>query len=271
MGKTHMAFGALFWVAGAGAVAEVAHVDLGPTELVGGLAIATVAGLLPDIDHPDALLTRGWVPGRKLLGPLGKPVGWLFALPPRIVGKLARTTMGHRGGTHSFAFAALWTFGALPLYGLMAGLIAWVLSAILTMVGAGFDPAVVWSWEREHLPAALPCVMIAVGLGYLSHLFADSLNTVPAGPLFWPFSKRRPMWMPKGLRIRVDSPAEALVRSLVILAVIAIGLVTIALPVYNATRDAAQKASTEIQQQVKERKDGSPAPARRTRATQPAR
>lgn len=247
MGKTHMAFGALFWVAGAGAVAEVAQVELGPTELVGGLAIATVAGLLPDIDHPDALLTRGWVPGRKLLGPIGKPIGWLFALPPRVVGVIARSAMGHRGGTHSFVFAGLWTFGALPLYGLMAGVIAWILSALLSVVGFGFDPATVWNWEREHLPAALPCVMIAVGLGYLSHLFADSLNTVPAGPLFWPFSKKRPMWMPKPLRIRVDSPAEALVRSLVILSVVAVGLLTIAVPVYNATRDAAERATERIE------------------------
>lgn len=232
LGKTHVAFGALFWVAAAPIVGPAAGVDVTPGVMIGGLGITAIASVLPDIDHPNALITKGYVPGSRSLGAPARWASLILSIPPRLVGMVARSAMGHRGGTHSILFMLLWTFGALPLYALCAGVGAWLLSGALSWTPLGFDPGSVWAWEREHLPAFMPLVMLSVFLGYLSHLFSDSLNQAPV-PWLWPL-KKRIFFLPKPLRIKVSSPTEWLVRMLVILLAVVIGIGSILMPTVKA-------------------------------------
>lgn len=239
LGRTHMVFGALFWAGGAGVVAEAAGMDLSPTEMAVGLGVASVASLLPDIDHPDSLLTRGWIPGAGIFGPLGRLLGKLLSIPPRIIGLLARSVMGHRGGTHSIAFMVLWTVGALPLYALGIALGAYILSVVMSVTPWGFSPDTVNHWLLDNVPELMPFVMLAVGIGYFSHLFADSLNTAPV-PWLWPFSKHRFFFLPPGLRIKVESPAEWLLSRMLILVLIGVSFITIVKPLGVQIIDTAK-------------------------------
>lgn len=232
LGKTHVAFGALFWAGGAPIVGSAVGMDVTPAVMIGGLGITAIASVLPDIDHPNALITKGYIPGARSLGPIARLLSLVFSIPPRLVGMIARSAMGHRGGTHSILFMLLWTFGALPLYALCAGAGAWILSGALSWTPLGFDPGAVWAWEREHLPAFMPLVMLAVFLGYLSHLVSDSLNQAPV-PWLWPM-KKRIFFLPKPLRIQVSSPTEWLVRMVVILATVVIAFGTILAPSVRA-------------------------------------
>lgn len=242
-----MVFGALAWTAAAVPVATAVGVDLSPVEVAVGLPLACVAALLPDIDHPDALLTRGWIPGTKYFGKLGRPLGIFISIPPRIIGHLARGVMGHRGGTHSIVFGLMWTFAALPLYALLIAALAWIISVIFSVTPLAFDPGAVWAWEQAHMPSIMPLVMIAVFLGYFSHLASDGLNTVPIGPIFWPFSKKRPFLWPKGLRIRVDSPVEHLLRSLLTIITVVLVIWVIIPPLYQQIRDGVSTGIEQIQ------------------------
>jgi len=242
-----MVFGALAWTTAAIPLSVAVGVDLSPVEVAIGLPIATVAALLPDIDHPDALLTRGWIPGTKYFGKLGRLLGIFISIPPRIIGHLARGVMGHRGGTHSIVFGLLWTFAALPLYALLIAALAWLISLVLSVTPLAFDPGAVWAWEQAHLPSIMPLVMLGVFLGYFSHLASDGLNTVPIGPIFWPFSKKRPFLWPKGLRIRVDSPVEHLLRSLLMIVTIVLVVWVIVPPLYQQARDGVSDITEQIQ------------------------
>lgn len=241
-----MVAGALAWTAAAPIAGPVLGVEMGVTELLIGLPLATFAALLPDIDHPDALLTRGWIPGTKYLGFLGKPIGFLVSIPPRVIGMAARSVMGHRGGTHSLLFAALWTFGFLPLYGLFIAGLAWVLGTALASTPLAFDPTWLFEWEKAHLGVIYAFVALAVGLGYLSHLATDSLNTVPV-PWLWPFTKRRFFFLPPGLRIRVESLAEWLFRVLITLALIAALWLAVGAPLLHHAEQAIGEKTSQAQ------------------------
>lgn len=212
-----MIVGALAWTATAPVAGPLVGLDMGPVEIAAGLPLATFAALLPDVDHPDSLASRGWLPMRGKFGIVGKILAFLISVPPRVIGFLARSVMGHRGGTHSLLFCVLWSFGFLPLYGLMAAGIAYLLGTLLASTPLAFDPTWLWEWEKANAGAVFTFVVLAVAIGYLSHLVVDSFNTVPV-PWLWPFTKRRFFFLPKGLRIRVESPAEWLFRMLVTLA-----------------------------------------------------
>lgn len=54
-----------------------------------------------------------------------------------------------------------------------------------------------------------PDVGLAFGLGYLSHILADSL-TLSGTPLLWPFKKQNVHLLPGPLRLRTGGPVEPL-------------------------------------------------------------
>jgi membrane-bound metal-dependent hydrolase YbcI (DUF457 family) len=174
-----MSFGALSFALLAGPVAAatgVVEVTF-PWTFV-GLAIGAVAGLLPDIDEPGAMLGRGsWVP--KWAGGLLRFLGVIISLPFRLMGYVIKGVLGHRGGTHSLAMSFAFTLCfALP-------------------ITAFFGPEADW-------------VLWTIWVGFLSHLIADSLN--PSGvPWLWPlFGKRRCFHLlPKALRVPTQSPPNA--------------------------------------------------------------
>jgi membrane-bound metal-dependent hydrolase YbcI (DUF457 family) len=225
MGKTHMGFGYMFSAVAIPAANHVLGLGIGMPEQMAGVALGgTIGGLLPDIDHPKSLLSNGVLPQTKVLGVLGSVLGFLFCLPPVLIGKVVRGTgINHRGPTHSFLFGAAWTFLFLPLYVLMAAVIAVIGTTLVSAAGVGhaigFLFVLHWLWG--HAATYLPLVMVAIGAGYLSHLFADGLTNVPI-PLFWPFkpfaqhegmfiSRGRFFLLPKGLRITTSSPFETVI------------------------------------------------------------
>lgn len=247
MGKTHAAAGGLFAAAAVPPLTNAIGLDYSTPELVIGVGIGVVAGLLPDIDHPDSMLTAGVVPGASKLGPLGRPLGWLLSIPPRIIGVGARATMNHRGGTHSALFMALWTILAAPIYALFAIVLAFLLSVILGAIATflpvvpDFNPGSVAKWIIEVLPHFLPLIMFSVFFGYLSHLVTDSMTNVPI-PWPWPFSKKRFFLLPRPLRITTDSAKEKLfVRPLIILLLVFFFVINIVLPAVTSASKVVQK------------------------------
>lgn len=236
MGKSHFAAGALFTAAFAPATSNALHLGLTPGELIIGVAVGTVAGVLPDIDHPDSLITKGILPGRRLFGRVGKILGWFLSLPPRVIGIGARATMDHRGGTHSALFMVGWTLLAAPLYALMAGGIVYFLAIVLQALAAilpfqnpiNSGEFIHWLWSNFDKIA--PLVMVSVFWGYLSHLVADSMTKVPV-PWPWPFSQKRFFLLPKTMRFTTDSAVEnLLVRPVIIILAVCVFIITIGIP-----------------------------------------
>ena len=140
-----------------------------------GLAVGAVAGLLPDIDEPNAMLARGsWVP--RSMGPLARFIGAIVSLPFKIAGIFIKGALGHRGGTHSLAMSILFT----------------TLFAIPITAFLGVD----WDW-----------LIWTIWFGFMSHLFADMLN--PSGvPFVWPLMSKHKTFhiLPKPLRIPTQTP-----------------------------------------------------------------
>ncbi len=237
MGNTHAAAGGLFAAALVPPTASLFGIDIDPEEVLIATGIGVVAGLLPDIDHPNSMITAGVVPGAKFLGPLGRPLGFFLSIPPRIIGAGARTKLKHRGGTHSALFMALWTVLAAPLYAVCIAAGAFILATILGIIAAilpivpELNPGDVVSWLFNKLPGAMPLIMMSVFWGYFSHLLTDSMTNVPV-PWPWPFSKGRYSILPKGLRITTDSFTEkTLVRPLILVLLAIVLLFRVGIPV----------------------------------------
>jgi membrane-bound metal-dependent hydrolase YbcI (DUF457 family) len=235
MGKTHAAAGGLFAAAFVPPTARAFGVDLSPPEELIAVGIGVVAGLLPDIDHPNSMLTKGVIPGSKFLGPFGRPLAWFISIPPRVLGAGARTQLNHRGGTHSAAFMALWAILAAPIYAVFITLGAFIVALILSLFTAALpgpdvaaEDTIAWMWQ--NVPSAMPLIMMSVFWGYLSHLITDSMTNVPV-PWPWPFSKKRYSLLPKGLRVTTDSFTErGLIRPAIYGLFAAVLFLTILLP-----------------------------------------
>lgn len=224
MGKTHSAAGALACAALLPPTSHVLGMDLSPAAIGVGVFIGAIAGVLPDIDHPDSLMTHGVIPGAKRLGPIGKALGWFLSIPPRIIGVGARATMNHRGGTHSLLFAAGWALLAAPIYGTLIAVAAiiiapiWAITvgAIFSVLGVdvSFTSGEVITWLKDNIPTIYPLVALSVFIGYVSHLCCDAMTKVPV-PFLWPLKSKKKkgdyvrfFLLPKPMRITTDSMAE---------------------------------------------------------------
>jgi membrane-bound metal-dependent hydrolase YbcI (DUF457 family) len=245
MGKTHYAFGALFAAAGGPAINDALGLGLSPVELTVGVGVGMVAGVLPDIDHPDSLITKGLLPGRRLFGKISKAVGWWLSIPPRIVGVGARATGNHRGPTHSVTFGVGWTVLAVPLYAAQIAAAAFILSSLMGIISPAliapitghslnFDPDSVVNWLIANAPSVMPLIMMSVFLGYMAHLVSDSMTNVPI-PLLWPFSSRRFFFpWPKFMRVTTDSGTEHhLVMPIVVIAATIFYVALIGIPLVS--------------------------------------
>ena len=119
--------------------------------LVATLAAVSIGALLPDIDHPQALLAQ-WKPAGRG-GPLGL---WRFVRPLVLPALVVRETFGHRGAMHSVAAGVV---------------VCTVVEYVAQLVGVpSFGAALAW--------------------GYAAHLLADML-TRRGVPLLWPLTRRR--------------------------------------------------------------------------------
>lgn len=193
MGYTHAATGAVGWLLVAPAAARMADHPLTLQELLIGLAVCAGAALLPDIDHPQATVSRTF-------GPISQAVAKLTAA----------ISGGHRHATHSFFFCALmgaivWLFSMMfPFKGFIAATV-FIMSAfalrglhltppkvsgtiknIIVLIEAGLltwwamQPGTIGSWWW---------LAPAVTLGCFIHIMGDSC-TPERCPWFWPHKKR---------------------------------------------------------------------------------
>ncbi len=269
MGKTHAVGGALAVAAVAPVASHFLGLGITPAELAPGVVIGSIAGVLPDIDHPASLISNGYLVGQdflgrhSMLGHVMRLLGWYLSVPPRIVGHFARSVLNHRGGTHSALFMVGWTLLCVPIYAVFTLVLAFIAAQVLVPVHAlvsfvpTFDISTFAHWLWGAIPSILPLVMCSVALGYTAHLIQDSCTKVPV-PWPWPFIKdgqgkredgqrkrigARWFLLPKGLRMTTDSPFENhVVRPLLFLALIFFCVINIALPLASPAESRAQTA-----------------------------
>lgn len=130
MGRQHRTAGALAGVAGV-LVARRYGIDLGPWREVGAVALAAIAGLAPDLDHPDAKLSRVWCM---------RPVS------------AVASRLGHRGATHS-VLAATGAGAAAATLGVWAGAAVaagWASHLVLDVV-TGRGCPLLWPVSRRRI------------------------------------------------------------------------------------------------------------------------
>lgn len=145
---------------------------------------ATLAGPLPDVDHPGSLYGR--------LVPLPGVVRTSFGHEPYLWGGLNEGRLQRGLAGRRTPFGVLWHRG--PTHSLVAAF------------AAGLAPGAA-CWAAFGPPSG-EAVGLGVFVGYLSHLGLDALN-VSGQALFWPFSQTR--WRPKWPRWPVGSAFELLV------------------------------------------------------------
>lgn len=187
MGRTHVTSGAVAFLA---AIPLLHQAGLSLTPLTVPVAALAAAGAatLPDLDHPQATISRS-------LGPvtvgLSRLVAWC--------------TGGHRGGTHSLlavaalsaGAAAVDLAGALPRGLAYAFLFALATAAVQLRLAqplvytavclTGGIGLVTLSAQHTITPGVLPW---AVAVGVAAHLLGDML-TREGVPLLWPGAARR--------------------------------------------------------------------------------
>lgn len=245
LAKTHVPFAALTTVAAAPIVGQAVGQPFTPETLLIAVAVGSIAGMLPDIDHPGALLSGGKIfPNArsipKPIRPLMMAFGFFLSMPPRFLGYFVRGVFGHRGGTHSLVFLLLWALLAAPIYaGFVFGL-AWLASAILAPTPLAFNPGGTWDFFMANADVIMPVAIIAIALGYFSHLLSDSFNTVPV-PWLWPFvDKRFFLLYPPFLRITVGTSSEWAFRMITLVLLAYFLIVNIALPGYHDIQEGTR-------------------------------
>lgn len=150
LARTHIAAG----VALAALTAALAHRPEAPALL----ALGGLGGLAPDLDHPQALLTRH-LPGASALAGAATAAG------------LVR----HRGALHSWALWAAAAFLAEPALAAWLARVWWALG-----VGIGHPAWVLAAWRAWGADGRW-----GWAAGYASHLLVDTLNTTGV-QWFWP-------------------------------------------------------------------------------------
>lgn len=182
MGPTHALSGAVAYLAIAPTLALTAE------QTAVGVAVATGAAMLPDLDQHGSTIARTY-----------GPITNVFA---RLVGFVSG---GHRNGTHSIigvvALTGLCTVAA-AVGGFWAAFIVWVLLGVAARAAGLVVPA-----HRSVTAVLHACVMagvvlilnhagvdygpvlpLAVLIGCTVHVAGDMLTTGGC-PLFWPFSQ----------------------------------------------------------------------------------
>ncbi len=181
MGRTHALSGTLLFGG-----AALAYRHFGTLDVLVGLATATGAAMLPDLDHPHGTMARS-------LGPLSWVACHLLIRP--VFG-------GHREGTHSLAFVALVGVGAqMAVNGrgsLPGDLALWLLLTLSW--SSGVRLLHIRGWLDDVAPSIVLAALLwltdmsfeitpfALVVGCVAHIAGDCL-TDRGCPLLWPVSK----------------------------------------------------------------------------------
>ncbi|GAA4928560.1 metal-dependent hydrolase [Streptomonospora halophila] len=209
MGGTHALTGALAGVA-LGAAAGGGLVELVWCGLVGA-----GAGLLPDLDHPEATATRSQGPASRAVSRGVRALSsaaWRVTRTPRDDGGYRDGAGAHRHLTHTApacaAMGVLAGLGALHSWG--AAVVLWLLVSLglrgLGQCLTGRDRAALSSWLTVSLGALLITGVVAgvapphpvllgavVAVGAWVHVLGDWL-TSQGVPLAWPMRVRGKRW-----------------------------------------------------------------------------
>lgn len=193
MGPTHALSAGVVFLAVAAPLSHYVH-HLTPLTAVVGTAVAAGAGLLPDLDHPNATPARAF-------GPISAGAAWT-------IGKLGR---GHRHGTHSIigigVFSGLAVAATHNIWTLMFTI--WLciglgvralwkrpanrpngkldyrdIAGILHAAVAAFI-----AYQLVHSKVDMHVVPWAITIGYIVHLIGDSMTEMGVNWL-WPYPKR---------------------------------------------------------------------------------
>ncbi|MBB6349275.1 metal-dependent hydrolase [Nonomuraea muscovyensis] len=200
MGHTHAMTGAIAWLGLAPGLAALPMVmesnrfietgimvnALSPAELIAGALICAGAAMLPDLDHPSATIAQTFGP---VTWVLSKAVNWMSG--------------GHRGATHSLAFAVAIGFGAHWLassYPIGRDIMVVLLIGLaLRAIGIGIPGNKAGSaLVNIGLTAGLYAVFLSLGVGYawlglavgigsFVHVVGDCM-TEKGCPVLWPMS-----------------------------------------------------------------------------------
>lgn len=157
MGRTHLV---------SGVAVGLATVGVAPSGFTGGavwVALVSVASLAPDLDHPNATLTRG-------LGVFG----WVACRGVTFLSRWAFRTLrgpGDRGdGGHRY-----------------------LTHTLVSGPAVGLVTVAVWALLPAGLPLGCWTAGAAVTLGWWTHIAGDAIT--PSGcPLLWPLRVRRCRW-----------------------------------------------------------------------------
>jgi membrane-bound metal-dependent hydrolase YbcI (DUF457 family) len=216
LGRSHVVMSGAGYVTAAILVPSlVGQAHVAPLQLAAGTVIAGAGGLLPDLDHPEATISRS-------IGPLTKVLS-------RTTNKLMG---GHRQGTHSLLFIVALAIGLyisllqsdigkLVSFAIVALGVALLLDAFtkLELIERVCGALVIATITSTILTPLLiiPALLIGVAL----HDAADSLT--PEGvPVLWPVKTYR-FRLPL---VRTGSAGELLLCSLVELGVTALVVMT---------------------------------------------
>lgn len=251
LGRSHALSGAVGWLAGCAALAELGHRPAWSTVVVGA-AVSTGFALAPDADHPGSTVARTLGPVTRLLST--GIAGAASALRRSSCAHCAAgpNRGGHRALTHTAA-------GALTAGLIVAGLGWWLGErAGLALVGFAVWLAVHTALSSKtrakigdmllpgrfrrrgkgahRFAAAMGAIIVAalftgvvasetgpsgwwwvgapVAWGCLAHIWGDSL-TMSRVPAFWPIRIRGCRWQPVGsprwMRFRTGSRVETAV------------------------------------------------------------
>ncbi|WP_250573217.1 metal-dependent hydrolase [Nonomuraea sediminis] len=200
MGHSHAMTGAIAWLALAPALASLPMVTestrfietgimanaLTPAELIAGALVCAGAAMLPDLDHPSATIAHTFGP---VTWALAKMVSWVGG--------------GHRGMTHSLAFAVALGFGAHWLaatYPIGRDIMVVLLIGLaLRAIGVGIPGNKAGSaMINIGLTAGIFAVLLSLHVGYawlgmavavgcLVHVLGDCM-TERGCPVLWPLA-----------------------------------------------------------------------------------
>lgn len=243
LGRAHLVVGAAGFIGAVVPLMDAAGYPMSPGEVACGTAVAAGAAMLPDLDHPQATVSRS----------LG-PVSWMAS---RLVSRIAG---GHRNGTHSLLACALVGLGMQALIDvsgenlwavfaicfLCLSLVTRVLldghSAITTTILAGLGAAACLA-----VSPSFSWLAVAVTSGYALHLAGDIVTPEGIPPL-WPVSKTRvrfPMVATGGKREQLVAICCGLLCAWAAWStIIAPGIRQAHDPAYAAKRVVAEKVST---------------------------
>lgn len=197
-GKQHLVIGAITGGVGAYVIAQGGHALLapgGPAIIAAGIGavLGGLGGLTPDIDQPNATISRKLPQKLVTLG--------LALLSPLLLAGLL-TSVGKKGDFTDIILTIkpmlqsdLTLAGAMIIGGALALLVlARMINALWGHRGAThslfFAGLATALWLIPYLVFAIPWWYGAIfGLGYLSHLLADATTEKKLPALWWPFTR----------------------------------------------------------------------------------